>query len=165
MARNSRAKIEQANGAWQFPKGADIESQHGHAAAQAFFSSRLINQIEAMNEASEEISNEASEEISDAEIEAQRKAADEAFERAIEERLAQMGASLPRAKKEYIHRSSVIRPTKRVWAIADEMIAKAEAANLPRPSRGEIIEECIRRGIASGTSATQYQAWKKAMGY
>jgi len=69
------------------------------------------------------------------------------------------------AKKEYIHRSSILKPTKKVWAIADAMIAHADENNLPRPSRAEIIAECIDRGIASGTSATQYQAWKKAMGY
>ena len=67
-------------------------------------------------------------------------------------------------KKPYIKQSSVPRPTKKVWAIADAMIQHAEEHDLPIPSRGEIIAECIKRGIASGTSATQYQYWKKANG-
>ena len=49
--------------------------------------------------------------------------------------------------------SSVIRPTKMVWEIADSM---------PKASRKEVMEECVRRGIAYGTSRTQYQAWFKA---
>lgn len=49
--------------------------------------------------------------------------------------------------------SSVIRPTKLVWDIADCM---------PKASRKEVMEECVRQGVAYGTARTQYQAWFKA---
>lgn len=49
--------------------------------------------------------------------------------------------------------SSVIRPTKMVWDIADSM---------PKASRKEVMEACVNAGIAYGTSRTQYQAWFKA---
>lgn len=49
--------------------------------------------------------------------------------------------------------SSVIRPTKMVWDIADSM---------PKASRKEVMEACVAAGIAYGTSRTQYQAWFKA---
>lgn len=59
--------------------------------------------------------------------------------------------------KTWVHMSSIPKPTKQVWFIADEMIA----AN-PKATRAEIQAECVARGIASGTARTQYQAWKKA---
>lgn len=49
--------------------------------------------------------------------------------------------------------SSCVRPTKKVWDIADCM-AKA--------SRKEVMDECVRQGVAYGTARTQYQAWFKA---
>lgn len=49
--------------------------------------------------------------------------------------------------------STCEKPTKKVWHIADSM---------PKASRKEVIEECVRQGIAYGTSRTQYQAWFKA---
>lgn len=49
--------------------------------------------------------------------------------------------------------SSTPKPTKKVWVVAEGM---------PGASRKEVIAECIRRGIAPGTSRTQYQAWFKA---
>jgi hypothetical protein len=49
--------------------------------------------------------------------------------------------------------SSTPKPTKKVWVVAEEM---------PGASRKEVIAECIKRGIAPGTSRTQYQAWLKA---
>jgi hypothetical protein len=64
--------------------------------------------------------------------------------------------------KEWIRISSVQKPTKFVWHVADEMNARAAAAGLPAPTRKEVQDECIRRGVASGTARTQYQAWKKA---
>lgn len=61
---------------------------------------------------------------------------------------ASMG--LPDAKPRL---SSVIRPTRLVWVIADSM---------PKASRKEVMEECVRQGVAYGTARTQYQAWFKA---
>lgn len=49
--------------------------------------------------------------------------------------------------------SSCIRPTKLVWDIADCM---------PKASRKEVMEECVRQGVSYGTARTQYQAWFKA---
>jgi hypothetical protein len=64
--------------------------------------------------------------------------------------------------KEWIRISSVIKPTKFVWHVADEMNEAAAAAGKPAPTRKEVQDECVRRGVASGTARTQYQAWKKA---
>lgn len=63
---------------------------------------------------------------------------------------ANVSMGLPEAKPRL---SSCIRPTKLVWDIADCM-AKA--------SRKEVMEECVRQGVAYGTARTQYQAWFKA---
>jgi hypothetical protein len=80
------------------------------------------------------------------------------------DRIANAAASeerLPNGKI-YIRMSSIPKPTKQVWHIADAMILAAKQQGLPRPSRQEIQDECIRQGIATGTARTQYQAWKKA---
>ncbi len=45
-------------------------------------------------------------------------------------------------------------PTKKVWTIADSM---------PDKKRKEVIEECVRQGIAYGTARTQYQHWFKCV--
>jgi DNA-directed RNA polymerase subunit RPC12/RpoP len=52
------------------------------------------------------------------------------------------------------NRSTVERPTKLVWHIADEM----SAAN-PQVRRKDVIAECVSRGIAFYTARTQYQQW------
>lgn len=88
------------------------------------------------------------------------KAADQLANEALLQ-AAQESATGP-APKEWIHKSSVMKPTKLVWIIADEMLASAQAAQLPVPTRKEVQDECIRRGVASGTARTQYQAWKTA---
>lgn len=62
----------------------------------------------------------------------------------------QVNAELPASKPKL---STCEKPTKKVWHIADSM---------PKASRKEVIEECVRQGIAYGTSRTQYQAWFKA---
>lgn len=69
--------------------------------------------------------------------------------------------NLPNGKV-WVRKSSIEKPTKRVWDIADEMVRAAREAGQPMPSRKEVQDECVRRGIASGTARTQYQAWKKA---
>lgn len=61
----------------------------------------------------------------------------------------------------WVHSSSVLKPTKLVWVIADEMYAEAQNAGKPMPSRKEVQAECVRRGIASGTARTQFQHWFK----
>jgi hypothetical protein len=56
-------------------------------------------------------------------------------------------------------RSTVEKPVRLVWSIADEMTA----AN-PAVSRREVISECVRRGVALNTAKTQYSAWRAARG-
>lgn len=50
--------------------------------------------------------------------------------------------------------SSCELPTKKVWHIADSM---------PGAKRKDVIEECVRQGIAYGTARTQYQHWFKTL--
>lgn len=57
--------------------------------------------------------------------------------------------------------STTEKPTKKVWHIADAMYMAAKAAGLPMPTRKEVTEECVRQGIAYGTSRTQFQHWFK----
>lgn len=53
----------------------------------------------------------------------------------------------------FVPRSKIQGATKKVWDIADVMKG--------RPRR-DVLEECRRQGIATGTAATQYQRWKTA---
>jgi hypothetical protein len=63
----------------------------------------------------------------------------------------------PKKHREYVHRSTVDSPTKLVWHIADEMIAKN-----PEVARKTVIAECVKQGIAFYTARTQYQQWLTA---
>lgn len=160
MARKTKAQIRAAVAAAM--NGAEIsgpaQPQAGDAAAAAFFASRVII-AQPQNEAD-------AEEISDEALAAQQAEGAKAFDNAIESAMKAADEAAPgrKAKAPYIKNSSIARPTKKAWAIADAMIAHAEENDLPTPTRGEIIAECIKQGIASGTSATQYQYWKKANG-
>jgi len=89
---------------------------------------------------------------------------EEDFDAAAEaDRLANAQQSAAQVNgKEWIRISSVIKPVKFVWAVADEMNAAALAAGRPAPTRKEVQDECVRRGVASGTARTQYQAWKRS---
>lgn len=53
----------------------------------------------------------------------------------------------------FVPKSKIEGATRKVWDIADLMKGKP---------RREILEECRRQGIATGTAATQYQRWKTA---
>lgn len=64
--------------------------------------------------------------------------------------------------KPMVRQSSAIKPTKLVWEIADRMLAEAQAAGKPAPSRKEVQDACIAAGVATGTARTQYQAWTAA---
>lgn len=152
--REAQAALQQNEQALQGP----APEQAMQSAAAAFFASRQI---------ANEAQAESSEEISDADIAAQQAEAESAYDKAIEAAMAEAQAAAPAkgSKKPYIKQSSIVKPTKAAWAIYDTMRKNAEENNLPYPSRGECIAEAIRRGIASGTSATQYQYWKKHYGY
>lgn len=65
------------------------------------------------------------------------------------------------ATKPWIRESSVEKPTKLVWVIADKMVADAEKAGQPAPTRAQVQAACVEAGIASGTARTQYQHWFK----
>ena len=60
----------------------------------------------------------------------------------------------PKKTAAHVNASTVERPTKLVWHIADEMKAKN-----PNVRRKDVIAECIARGIANFTARTQYQQW------
>lgn len=120
------------------------------AASAAFFASRAIP-----------ASDSAS--LHGSSAEAEYKAAQAEADALANQQQAQAAAtSQLRNGKVWIHASTCESPVKRVWAIADAMIADAKANNRPSPSRKEIQDECVRQGVASGTARTQYQAWKKA---
>ncbi|MBI5070373.1 MAG: hypothetical protein HZB56_19225 [Deltaproteobacteria bacterium] len=57
-----------------------------------------------------------------------------------------------------VRESTIEKPTKAVWAIADEMKAANTAV-----TRKEIVNECVRRGVAFYTARTQYQLWRKSL--
>lgn len=57
-------------------------------------------------------------------------------------------------KIEVTDESTVERPCKLVWHIADDM----KAAN-PEVKRKEVLAECVKRGVAFYTARTQYQQW------
>lgn len=94
-----------------------------------------------------------------AELEARIVAETEAEQARIAAEQAKPEAIAPAIKADGRHRpetwvlSTTAKPTKKVWVVAEEM---------PGASRKEVIAECINRGIAPGTSRTQYQAWFKA---
>lgn len=129
-------------GAFAFPTAALMDIRKGQqAAAAAFFASRP---------AAEAASDEEVEEAEEL-----RKAQEQADAQANDEQAnAAPGSKYPAG---WVHKSAIEKPVKRVWAIADEMIAEN-----PEVTRAEVQAECVRRGIASGTARTQYQAWFSA---
>jgi len=50
----------------------------------------------------------------------------------------------------FVRNSTIVRPCKQVWHIADGM---------PGSSRKQVMEACINSGIAFYTARTQYQLW------
>lgn len=58
------------------------------------------------------------------------------------------------AKAPVLNTSSIERPCKRVWAIADDM-----KISHPGAKRKDILAECVKQGIAYYTARTQYQQW------
>lgn len=57
-------------------------------------------------------------------------------------------------KTPIVHKSTIGSPCKVVWDIAEQM----EGAK-----RKDIIEECVKQGIAFYTARTQYQKYREAM--
>ena len=55
-----------------------------------------------------------------------------------------------------VRKSSVERPTKKVWGIAEAMFATN-----PDTRRKDVVAECVRQGIAFYTARTQYQVWSQ----
>ncbi len=65
----------------------------------------------------------------------------------------------PVDKPELRGNSTVEKPTKLVWSIADEVMKKN-----PKAKRADILAECDRRGVTYYTARTQYQLWKASRG-
>lgn len=59
-----------------------------------------------------------------------------------------------KAPVEHTEESTVERPCKLTWAIADEM-----TKSNPEVKRKEVLEACVARGIAYNTARTQFQQW------
>jgi hypothetical protein len=66
------------------------------------------------------------------------------------EEVQQPEAPAPVAKERKA--STVEKPTRKVWEIADSM---------PGAKRKDIIAACVEQGIAFFTARTQYQKWKQ----
>lgn len=152
---------DEREGAFAFPKAdhfaqASNAGQAAFANAAAFFASH--QQTRPSSEAEQLAAAKAFDEDSyDPDAEAA-----EAMRQADAQANAQQATSELKNGKIWIHASSCESPVKRVWAIADAMNAQARAEGKPAPSRKEVQDECVRKGVASGTARTQYQAWKKA---
>lgn len=67
---------------------------------------------------------------------------------------AALEKKVPTRKIEVTNESTIERPCKLVWHIADDM----KAAN-PEVKRKEVLAECVKRGVAFYTARTQYQQW------
>ena len=73
----------------------------------------------------------------------------------LEDRLeAALAVADQSTKPQVSHESSIERPCKQVWFIADEL-----KISRPDAKRAEILAECVKRGIAYFTARTQYQQW------
>lgn len=59
-----------------------------------------------------------------------------------------------KTKVEITHESTIERPCKRVFIIADEMLETH-----PGAKRKDVLAACVRSGIAYYTARTQYQQW------
>ena len=80
-------------------------------------------------------------------------------EAAVAQPVATAPTPAPAPENKPKNRSTVANPTKAVWQIADEM-KQANAA----VTRKQVVDECVRRGIALYTARTQYQRWHKKNG-
>jgi hypothetical protein len=52
-------------------------------------------------------------------------------------------------------RSRVEKPVRLVWSVAEEMVGVN-----PNVSSRDVVDECVRRGVARNTAKTQYSLWK-----
>lgn len=165
-------------GAFAFPTAkairdaivADARNSTFIGSAKAFFNSRPAPELTPSQQESADYDEDGDEfynaESENAPINPDQLDADIAFAQAQElaDKVANNAAMEGNLKsgKVWIRQSTILKPTKQVWHIADAMIAAARAAGSVLPTRKEVQDECVRRGIASGTARTQYQAWKKA---
>lgn len=149
-AITTAALTTESEGSFTFPTAETVGAQK---AAAEFQMPHFANWAAPMTEAPEAPENE----LSDTELEA---AAAQADEQANADQAA--FATLPNGKlwRRYSD-GSIIKPTKRVWAIADAMMEVAEKKGKFAPSRKEVQDFCVELGIASGTARTQYQHWFK----
>lgn len=138
------------SGEWAyFIKGEEQEPSEEQAIKAAEFAGNAQKAEEELDEGHKDMPSPTAEEWT-------------AMNKAAEEKANQAAATSGKPGKEWVRASSIEKPTKAVWHIADEMMAAAAAAGKEAPSRKDVQAECVRRGIASGTARTQYQAWKTA---
>jgi hypothetical protein len=143
--------IVATEGEFKFPTAKDVRVTKAAQwlAAQAFFASRSPAPM------SDEGEDEGyGDKIEDDERELARQQREADAKANDEQANAAPGSKYPAG---WVHKSAVEKPVNRVWAIADEMLA----AN-PEVTRAQVQAECVKRGIASGTARTQYQAWFSA---
>ncbi len=77
---------------------------------------------------------------------------------ALDATIAAVKAATPKTPKiPLVRESSIERPCKRVWHIADAM--KDEAGGLDKLRRKDVLARCVADGIAFYTARTQYQLW------
>ena len=69
--------------------------------------------------------------------------------------VAPKAKAAPSAPIEQTNQSTIERPCKQVWHIADAMLVTH-----PGAKRKEILAECVAQGIAFYTARTQYQQWR-----
>lgn len=62
----------------------------------------------------------------------------------------------------YENKSSAKKPCAIVWEIAIKMNEEARKQSIAAPKRKEVIEACVKAGVAYNTARTQYQSWFKA---
>lgn len=151
--------IVATEGEFKFPTAKDVRVTKAAQwlAAQAFFASRSPAQHLADGEQENEIDDNDEgygDKIEDDEREIARQQREADAKANDAQANAAPGSKYPAG---WVHKSAVEKPVKRVWAIADEMLA----AN-PDVTRAQVQAECVKRGIASGTARTQYQAWFSA---
>ena len=71
---------------------------------------------------------------------------------------AQAEAPKTTGKIPLVRQSTVERPCKKVWHIADAFLAAA-GGDLKKMKRKDVLAYCVSEGIAYYTARTQYQLW------
>jgi hypothetical protein len=155
----------EAQAAWAFPKAADfVGAQESEAAPEAAPQNGADFHLPQFAAWMRPQSGEPNAEQAAAEAEAEAEAELEAAA-AKADQIANADAALGKQHNgkpwRYYSDKSIVKPTRKVWFIADAMLEAAEKIGAFAPSRKEVQDYCVELGIASGTARTQYQHWFK----